>query len=109
MDKVVGIEYGFNDNDGKEDGSLSFEESFSILDEDHDEEDFNEEQYRWKNQENNSIDKMQYGLVPEFRSSLPEVLSALLIVQSGVNLTARKYILLSVVDKAVAVNYQEKD
>lgn len=43
ISKVVGIEYGFNDNDGKEDSALSSEESFSILDEDHDEEDFNKD------------------------------------------------------------------
>ena len=49
---------------------------------------------------------MQYGLVPEFsRISLPKILSTLLIVQTGVDLGARKHVLLSIVNKAVGMYY----
>lgn len=41
MNEVIGVEYGLNDDDGKEDSALSSKEGLSILDEDHDENGFN--------------------------------------------------------------------
>ncbi len=42
MSKVVGIEDGFDEDDGEEDSALAAEEGDSEIDEDHDENDFNE-------------------------------------------------------------------
>ena len=43
MSEVVGVEDGFDEDDGEEDGALAAEEGDSELDEDHDENYFNED------------------------------------------------------------------
>ena len=68
MSEIIGIEYSLDDNDGEEDGSLSSEESLAILEEDHDEDDFNEHQNGWDNDVQDPIDIVQNRCGPVISS-----------------------------------------
>ena len=64
MSEVVGVEDGFDEDDGKENSALATEECDSEIDEDHDENDFNDNQQWREDKVDDTVNKMKNSLAP---------------------------------------------